>query len=526
MMRPTLNGDPVTRRRRRRRHANEHGHHDLRTAGALDRAPLAVLWVDASGVLVLAEGRAARPLGPRVGESAFELSGRARFVPDDGAPCSAEVALRRALEGEDLAGLAYFEDRVFEARLTAQVDRTAIVGACVVAVEVTRHHAAQARVFHEDRLKALGTLAAGFADEINNPLTYVLLNIEHVMRRLRSLGALDEAAAPPWSEMPAVFAALVEALARATEGANRVRTVTRDVLVFAQGNGAPRELVDVRAVLESALQVAWYQLRHRARVVRHLAVVPPVEANATQLAHVFLHLFVNAANAIPEGNAEHEEVRVTTQCDENGDVVVEVLDTGTGIAPEALPHVFDPFFTTRGAGEGMGLGLSICHGIVKHLGGRMSAESGPGKGSVFRVVLPAGRLASSGPLRTRQEVPCRVLVVDADLLVGEAIARSLGDQGELTVASNAQHAVQILLNDDFDFVLCDVMLPETGGIDFYIGVLHAAPHLVHRIVFMVGGATTVRARAFLSSVANPCLEKPLDMSQLRRLVHRPGCAGR
>jgi two-component system NtrC family sensor kinase len=523
MMRPTQNGDTAPRRGRRPR-TNGHAHPGLDAAGALARGPLAVLLVDAGGVLVLAEGRASGRFGALVGRSAFELADGARFVPDDGAPCSAEVALRRALAGEDLAGLAYVDDRVFETRVTTQMYRAAVVGACVIALDVTRYHAAQARAVREDRMGALGTLAAGVANEINNPLTYVLINIEHVMRRLRRLGALDEDEVPQGSERIAVLAGLVEALTKASEGANRVRTVTRDILVFAQGHNAPRGLVDVRAVVESSLQVAWHELRHRARVVKHLADVPPLEASATQLAHVFLQLFVNAASAIPEGNAEHEEVRITTRCDEAGDVVVEILDTGTGIAPESLPYVFDPFFTTRGVGEGMGLGLSICYGIVKHLGGHMSAENGPGRGSVFRVVLPAGRHRSQSWALAPQVPPLRVLVVDADPLIGEAIARSLGDESQLTVASDARQATQILLGSHYDLVLCDVMLPETSGVDFYVEVLRAAPHLVHRIVFMAGGASTVRARAFLSSIVNPCLEKPLDMSELRRLVARAATA--
>jgi signal transduction histidine kinase/BarA-like signal transduction histidine kinase len=523
MMRPTLNGDPALRRRRGF-WTNGHAHRKPSAADVLAASALAVLWVDAAGVLVLAEGQAAGRFGPLVGQSAFELAEGARFVPDDGAPCSAEVAIRRALAGDDVAGLVYVDDRVFEARVTTQVHRGAVVGACLVALDVTRHHAAQIRAVREDRMSALGTLAAGVANEINNPLTYVMINIEHVTRRLRRLGALDEDEVPQGPERTALLAGLVDALAKASEGANRVRAVTRDILVFAQGNDAPRGLVDVRALLESSLQVAWHELRHRARVVKHLADVPPLEASATQLAHVFLQLFVNAASAIPEGNAEHEEVRVTTRCDDSGDVVVEILDTGAGIAPEALPHVFDPFFTTHGAGEGVGLGLSICHGIVKHLGGQISAESGPGKGSVFRVVLPAGRHSANGSARESKAPQLRVLVVDADPLVGEAIARSLGEESELTVASDARQATQILLSSHFDFVLCDVMLPETSGVDFYVEVLRAAPHLVHRIVFMAGGASTVRARAFLSSIANPCLEKPLDMSELRRLVGRAATA--
>jgi signal transduction histidine kinase len=477
-----------------------------------------VLLVDVAGVIVLAQGQAAERFGPLVGQSAFELADGARFAPDDGAPCPAEVALRRVLAGEDLAGLAYVADRVFETRLTTQLRDAAIAGACIVALDVTGHHAAHALTVREDRMAALGTLAAGVANEINNPLTYVLINIEHVMRSLRRLSALDEHEVPRGAERTSALAGLVEALGKASEGANRMREVTRDILVFSQGNGTPHALIDVRAVLESSLQVAWHELRHRARVVRHLAEVPMLEANPTQLAHLFLQLLMNAARAIPEGNAENEEVRVTTRCDETGDVVVEILDTGIGIAPEDLPRVFDPFFTRREPGEGVGLGLSICHGIVKYLGGRISAESGAGRGSVFRIVLPAGRHPANGSSRPPDTPRLRVLVVDADPLIGEAIARSLGDECDLTVALDARQAVQLLLGNHFDFVLCDVMLPEASGVDLYVELLSAAPQLVNRIVFMAGGASTPRARAFQSSVANPCLEKPIDMNELRRLV--------
>jgi signal transduction histidine kinase len=518
MMRSTLNGEPVFRRRRIHRRKGQ-AHHAHETAGVLARAPLAVLMVDCAGVLLTAAGRAAGRLGPLIGGSVFDLAAGMRFVPDDGGPCTAEVALRRALAGEDLAGLVVVNDRVFEARTSTYMRHGASAGVCIVALDVTKRREAEMRSVREDRMGALGTLAAGVANEINNPLTYVLINIDHVMRRLRRLGALNEEEVPSWAALSETLNGLVEALAGASDGANRVRAVTSDVLVFAQGNNAPRGLVDVRAVLESALQVAWHELRHRARIVKQLAEVPPLAASATQLAHVFLQLLVNAASSIPEGNAVNEEVRVSTRCDANGDVVVEIRDTGKGIAAEALPRVFDPFFTTRAVGQGVGLGLSMCHGMVQSMGGRISVESAPGHGTVFRVVLPPGRRPSGHPPKTP---PCRMLVVDADPLVGEAIARALGEESELTLASDARQATQLLGHDPFDLVLCDLMLPETSGVDLYVELLRTAPHLVSRIAFMAGGASTARARAFLSSISNPCLEKPLDMSELRRLVVSAG----
>src|SRR5262249_29796154 len=152
----------------------------------------------------------------------------------------------------------------------------------------------------------------------------------------------------------------VQSLSQAVEGANRVRQIVRDLMTFAQGNVEQRGLVDVRGVVESSIQMAWHEIRHRARLVKSLGEVPYVEANEARLGQVFLNLLVNAAQAIPEGHANENEVRVTTRTDEDGHAVVEIADTGGGIDPEALPRIFDPFFTTRGTGTG--LGLSISHG--------------------------------------------------------------------------------------------------------------------------------------------------------------------
>src|SRR6185312_9197102 len=119
--------------------------------------------------------------------------------------------------------------------------------------------------------------------------------------------------------------------------------------------------------------MAWHEIRHRARLVKSLAEVPPVDANEARLGQVFLNLLVNAAQAIPEGQADKHEVRVATRVDERGKVIVEVGDTGMGIPPENMPRIFDPFFTTKGEG-GTGLGLSISHGAIRSFGGDITVK--------------------------------------------------------------------------------------------------------------------------------------------------------
>jgi len=376
------------------------------------------------------------------------------------------------------------------------------------------------RLLHHDRLAALGILSAGVAHEINNPLTYVLVNLEHVLRRLRAISASDE----PMEELACGtkegLPGLLLALQHAEEGAHRIQRVVGDLLTFAQGNVERRGLVDVRGVVESATNLAWHEIRHRAQLSKVLAEVPPVEANEARLGQVFLNLLVNAAHAIPEGQAEFHEVNVKTFTDDDGNVVVEVRDTGTGIAPENLSRIFDPFFTTKGH-EAAGLGLAISHGTIKSLGGDITVASEPGRGTTFRVVLRAAERwrNSSPPSRhePRARLPGRVLLIDDEPRVGEAIARALSPDHDVDVVTDAYQArTRMAAGEKYDLIPCELMT----GVDFYAEVMRRDPKVAGRFVFMTGGTFSPRARAFLESVANPCLEKPLDVSRLRSLVAR------
>jgi PAS domain S-box-containing protein len=409
--------------------------------------------------------------------------------------------------------------RITEA-VAAPVDLEGGPAVVVVARDVTERVEFQHQLLQRDRMAALGTLSAGVAHEINNPLTYLLVNLDHVLRRLRAASASDD----PIQELTSSgggLAAMVQALQHATEGANRVRQIVRDLLTFSQGHFEQRGVADVRGIVESAMQMASHEIRHRARLVKSLADVPPVEANEVRLGQVFLNLLVNAAQAIPEGHADDNEVVVATRTDDAGNVVVEVSDTGVGIAPEDMPRIFDPFFTTKG--EGTGLGLALSHGTVTSLGGRIDFESRAGRGTTFRVVLPPAKTWRGTQPASAHDVRAlarrRVLVIDDERLVGEAIARSLSDENEVHIVTEAAQALaRLAAGERYDLVLCDLMMPVMTGMDLYAELVRRAPELTSRIVFMTGGAFTARARSFLESVTNPCLEKPLDMGRLRSLL--------
>jgi CheY-like chemotaxis protein len=380
--------------------------------------------------------------------------------------------------------------------------------------------ASTARSEEGDRLAALGTLAAGVAHEINNPLTYVMVNLEHVARQLRARIAAGDAL--DQEEMEAQLTALGQAI----EGATRVRSIVRDLMTFSGGHVESKSPIDPRRVLEAALQMAAHELRPRARVEKRLHEVPFVLANEARLGQVFLNVIINAARAIAEGDAAENAVTVETDADDEGRVIVTVTDTGAGIAREDLSHVCDPFFTRNPSGESAGLGLSVAHGIVASLGGSMTLESAQGKGTKVRIVLPCAPgygavRRGSGTMPAVKNLRTSLLVIDDDPMVARAIARSLADEHDVDVCTDGKEGLErITGSQHYDVILCDLMMPDITGVDFYREVLRLAPDLAARIVFMTGGVYTPRTRAFALSFPNRCIEKPPDAAKLREIVRR------
>jgi PAS domain S-box-containing protein len=391
-----------------------------------------------------------------------------------------------------------------------------------VSHDLTERHQMQARLMLAERMASVGTLAAGVAHEINNPLAYLTANLAFAREALGVL--LDDAARGLGPKLAGSLSDAQSALAEAQQGADRVRTIVRDLKTFSRVDSADNNHVDVRQVLDSTLNLAATEIRHRARLLKHFGDVPPVRANESRLGQVFLNLLVNAAQAIPGGTPERHEIRVATRLGSGGRVVVEVADTGTGIAAEHLPRLFDPFFTTKEPGVGTGLGLSICHSLVAALGGEIHVESEPGRGSTFRVLLPAAPPAEKAPETPVTPPPAvekrgRLLVVDDEPLVCTALGRTLRPHHDVTLHTRAQEALErIEAGERYDLVFCDLMMPGMSGMDFYSALKERYPEQALRVVFLTGGAVTQQARAFLETVPSPHIEKPFAGRELLTLV--------
>jgi len=478
--------------------------HDARAGAVTDEGPF--------DLLVLVDGDGAPSALPALCREARARHGDAFLLALLAAPWDerAEAALDAGLD--DYTPLP-FDARRFDARLRVverAIDRRA---------RRRETLELQQQLMLADRLVSVGTLAAGAAHEINNPLTYVIANLEFAARLVNAPQSADINAAAEGR------ARLRRSLNYAREGAERVRLIVKNLRTFSRGDEDRRGPVLVEDVLESSVDMAWNEIRHRARLVREFGPVPAVIANEARLGQVFLNLLLNAAQSIPEGRVADHRIRVATR--EQGDrVVVEIGDTGVGISPAVLDRIFDPFFTTKPVGEGTGLGLSICHGIVTSLGGAIEVDSTPGHGSTFRVLLPAShRAPADDPSRPpRPPLPprrARVLLVDDEASLRTSLAQILATEHDVREVGSGAEVLELLRSGErYDVLLCDLMMPEMSGIDLFDAVEALDGAQARRVIFLTGGAFTPRAQEFMARVPNPRLEKPFDIDELMHMIRK------
>jgi PAS domain S-box-containing protein len=376
--------------------------------------------------------------------------------------------------------------------------------------DVTAAKALEQRVLIADRMASMGTLAAGVAHEINNPLSYVQGNLDYAIESLAAENLVDPE--------------LVMALEDARAGSLRVRDIVRDLKMFTRLDVQAKQPVDVESAVASAVAMAWNEVRHRAKLVRRAGNPPPVLATEARLSQVVLNLIVNAAQAIPEGATETNEVRVETGVADDGRVFIEVADSGSGIPYEVQRRIFDPFFTTKAVGHGTGLGLAICHSIVTELGGEITVDSRPDRGAIFRVLLAPTTERAPAPTVGSESYPtplrrARILVVDDDTSVAVTVKRMLARQHEVVVAYGGRDALALLLEDPaFDVIVCDVMMPDISGVDVHAELTRRAPDLARKLVFMSGGAFTPMAGVFFATTPQPVIQKPFAPEELRLLL--------
>ncbi len=478
----------------------------------VESAPDIVIQLDLDGIVRFVN----RTLAPLVPADAIGEHWLQRMSLDQ------REAARRALDtvvetggsaGYDLQLMREGQSLWFQCRLGPVRQDGKLVGFVVIARDITSQKQTEMQLMLADRMASVGTLAAGVAHEINNPLAAVIANLDMAVHDVDELG-----------KKIVLPHDLAEELRDARLSADRVREIVRDLKIFSRAQEDRRGACDVEKMLESTLRMAWNELRHRARVVKRYGKVPRVDANESRLGQVFLNLIVNAAQAIPEGRYDKNEIWIST-AHEGDQIVVAIRDTGAGIPIDVRPRLFTPFFTTKPVGVGTGLGLAISHRIVTQLGGTITFESELGKGTEFRVTLPVApeglqpitARVITGKLPSRRG---RVLVVDDEEALAHAIRRYLSQDHEVEAVTSARRALELLKGGArFDVILSDLMMPQISGIELHAEIAKLDPAQAEKMVFLTGGAFTATARAFLDATPNRRLEKPFELKALRHLVN-------
>ena len=393
----------------------------------------------------------------------------------------------------------------------------------------------RSQLVQADKMTTFGQLASGVAHEINNPAAFVISNLGilkencAIMKDVISMYSHKRPEAEIerfWrgSDMDMVLEDVPDMLSECQEGMERIKGTTKELRQFSRVDDEMASSVQLQDLVESSLTIASNTIKYRAKVVRRYSDIPDILANRGKMSQVFLNIIINAAQAIEEGHVGANWIRVATGREGNR-IHVEIANSGEPIPPEIMSRIFNPFFTTKPQGQGTGLGLSICYSIVQQHGGHIEVESSADRGTVFHIWLPLDtghkvRTKFSRDAVPKATRPGRVLVIDDEEGILNSVRRTLRVH-EVVTARGGQQALEIIAErQDFDVVLCDLVMPEITGMEVYEKVSSEYPILAKRFVFLTGGAFTPRAMDFVNKVENKKYDKPLDNKTLLEIVEK------
>ena len=377
--------------------------------------------------------------------------------------------------------------------------------AVVIVRDVTEERLMQERLVQSEKMVSVGQLVSGVAHELNNPLTGIIGFSQLLLAR-----DLDEQTARD-----------IETIHTEAE---RAAKIVQNLLSFARRKHTEKELASLNLLLEHVLELRTYDLQVKS-IELNLELdpkLPKTMVDTNQIQQVFLNVIINAEQSMLAASGRGTLTVRTEQRD--GAIRISFQDDGPGIDEETLRRIFDPFFTTKDVGEGTGLGLTICYGIIDEHNGRIWAESQPGQGSTFIIELPivAGAERAADPeVEQETAVAARsILVVDDE----ESIQRLLGslleiDGHHVDTASNGREALERIAGRRYDVLITDIKMPGMDGRDLYERLRKEDPALAERTVFITGDTVSPDTRSFLQRVKNPVLAKPFRIREVRETIN-------
>jgi PAS domain S-box-containing protein len=369
----------------------------------------------------------------------------------------------------------------------------------------------QQKAYVSSRLASVGEMAAGIAHEINNPLTAVIGFSQILMKR----------------NVPEDIKKNLEIV---NNSAQRVAAIIRRLLMFARQQKPKRGFIDVNKLLMETLALRTYELEtNNIQLMTELdSDLPEIVADGGQLQQVFLNIIMNAETEMRLAHGKGNMLISTEAM--NGRVLIRFKDDGPGIAPDNVDRIFDPFFTTREVGQGTGLGLSLCHGIVTEHDGRIYVESTLGQGATFIIELPVAKEAfKTEPFeslsseihteKSHKKRRAKILVVDDEESILQLLSRTLFEEGYLVeTVDSGEEALERIEARNYDLVIIDIKLPGMSGFELYERIKEANLSKAGEVLFMTGDLLDQGTKDFLLNTKKPYIAKPFDYELMKEEI--------
>jgi two-component system cell cycle sensor histidine kinase/response regulator CckA len=497
---------------------------ELRFARLFHAAPIAIATIDSQGAVSATNAGFVRLFG-------HALEGTRNVKLEALAEPESRQALRKAIDYA-VAGRALIEpvDFTFADNKERQgrfylspIERSddESEAAIAYAIDTTEQRALELQMAQGQKMQAIGQLAGGIAHDFNNMLTAIIGFSDFLLQNHRPTD-------PAFQDIMNI-----------KQNANRAAALVRQLLAFSRQQTLRPQVLELSGVLSELSILLGRLLGENIELsLDSASALWPVKADLHQFEQVIINLAVNARDAMPDGGklmirtdnvTESESRKIGAIRMPAGEyVLIEVTDTGTGMSPEVIEKIFEPFFSTKEVGRGTGLGLSTVYGIVKQTGGYIFAESELGKGTVMRVYLP--RYVDTGePVEPARPAPREkpkdltgrgtVLLVEDEDAVRSFAARALGQRGyQVLEASTGLEALDLFnsFDGDVDLVVSDVVMPEMDGPTLMKRLRADHPHL--KIIFISGYAEDAFRKNLDDNEDFMFLQKPFDLKELAAAV--------
>lgn len=383
--------------------------------------------------------------------------------------------------------------------------------------DVTERNRLRKQAVLADKLATVGTLTAGIIHEVNNPLTYVLGNLEYINEQISA--ANDE------STYKKTIFELKDIIDVSIKGIQEISSIIKELKGYTRLEQKELSAVNVHEAIQFAINMAYPQFHEVTQLKTDFADnIPLLFLDNHSLQQVFLNLIVNAAQAMELNQRDNNCIIIKTRLEDDR-IRIDISDTGKGMTAEVISKIFEPFYTTKSAGAGTGLGLSICSDIINSIGGEIYVESTLGVGSAFSIYLPIQLKITAADEVNKpvlQQAPRKKIIVIDDEPTLLIIMKRVLEKHHEVMSYNSRAALEFLVknSDDVDAIVTDLNMPDVNGIDLYNYVAANIPRLKDRMIFVTGGTYTPAVKEFLASVDNICLTKPFTSEQLRQAINR------